>query len=136
MSQSTKMVAQYSWFIFMLTPLLTNGLLIGDNVELIQSLAADLGFSCTTVIVEDVDRINSNVKENLTKQDFPTIISEKEDMEKIFKLVKNDKNKCLNYIYLSDVQLQTFLDSITGQYHNILEESSWFLWMNNENKLG
>ena len=128
-----KMVAHYSWLVFMLTPFLANGLLTGDNVELIQSLAADLGFSCITVIVEDVDKININVKEKLTKQDFPAIISKMEDLEKIFKLVKIAKNNCLNFIYLSDGQLQAFLDSITSRYPNVLEESSWFLWMNNEN---
>ena len=49
-----KMVAQYSCLVFMLTLFLTNGFLTGDNVELIQSLAADLGFACITVEVEDV----------------------------------------------------------------------------------
>ena len=133
MFQSRKMVAQYSCIGLLLTPFLTNALLTVDNVELIHSLAADLGISCITVIVEDVDRITINVKRKLTTQDFPTIITGMEDFEKIGKLVKKDKNKCLHFVFLSDVQLQRFLDSITDQYSRILEESSWILWKNNEN---
>ena len=57
--------------------------------------------------MEDVDRININVKKKLTKQDFPTIISELEYLEKIFMLVKNEENKCLHFIYLINVQLLT-----------------------------
>ena len=133
MFQSRKMLAQYSWLVLLLTPLLTNALLTVENVELIHSLAAHLAFSCISVIVEDVDRIHINVKGKLTKQEFPTIITGMEDLEKIGKLVKKDRNKCLHFVLLSGVQLQRFLDSITDQYSRILEESSWILWKNNEN---
>ena len=101
MFQSRKMLAQYSWLVLLLTPLLTNALLTVDNVELIHSLAAHLGFSCISVIVEDVDRIHINVKGKLTKQEFPTIITGMEDLEKIGKLVKKDRNKCLHFVFLS-----------------------------------
>ena len=110
------MLVQYSCLILLIKPCLTNGLMLAeDNIQLVQSLAADLGFTCITVIVEDVDRININVWEKLTKQDFFAIISELEDLEKIFKLAKNDRNKCLHFVFLSDVQLQSFLDTITRQ---------------------
>ena len=91
MFQSRKMVAQYSWLVLLLINFLTNALLTVDNVELIYSLAAHLGFSCISVIVEDVDRINIKVRGKLTKHDFSTIITELEDLEKIFTLVGKDK---------------------------------------------
>ena len=65
------MLAQYLCLVLLLPPFLTIGLmLIDDNVELIHSLAADLGCTCITVIVEDVDKINIKVRKNLNKQDF------------------------------------------------------------------
>ena len=62
-----------------------------DNVELIHLLAADLGFTSISVIVEVVDIINIKVRGKLTKHDFSTIITELEDLEKIFTLVGKDK---------------------------------------------
>ena len=102
------MQGQHIFLAFMLTPILTGGLLTLNNVEMMQTLATNLRVKCITVIVESVDTIHINEKKELTKH-FPTVVTEFEDFEKISKLMKKDHNTCLNFIFTNNVNWQQFM---------------------------
>ena len=112
------MQGQNLFLVCMFMPILTCGLLTLNNVEMMQTLAANLRVTCITVIVESVDMIHINEKKELTKH-FPTVVTEFEDFEKISKLMKKDHNTCLNFIFTNNVNRQQFIDSLASEYSRI-----------------
>ena len=120
------MFVQGLCFVLLFTPL---GCRI--NVELIQRLADELSFTCITVIVENVDEITMR-GETILMKTIPTVVLDLDDLEKINKLVKKGKKKCLNFVITSNFKLQVFLSSLTGKYSTILEDSTWYFWQSNE----
>ena len=110
------MLVQGIWFILLLTPLRYQ-----LTFELIQRLADELSFTCITVLIENLDNITMRGETNLMKT-IPTIVSNLENLEKIYKLVKKDNNKCLNLFFTSNLKLEVFLNSLTGNYSTLLED--------------
>ena len=96
-----KMLGICKYFVFIFSPFCIGGNFTLNNTQVMQTLAMSLGFSCLTVIVENVDRIDIKEMDALTRF-FPTVISGSEDLEKVSKLVKKDRNKCLNFAFISN----------------------------------
>ena len=104
------MQTQNLLLVFMITPIITMGVLTLNNVEMMRTLAADLRVTCITVIVESAYRIHINEKKKLTNYFHPTVVAEFEDFEKISKLMKKDQNRCLNFIFINNKNLHQFID--------------------------
>ena len=125
------MLIQYLCLVLLFTPKLYNGMLTLNNVKLIKELAEDLRFTCIMVIFESVDEIINTYEINLMKS-IPTVFSELDDLEKIYILVKKEKNICVNFSFIRNVKLQVFLRSLSGKYSTIFVDSTWYFWQSIE----
>lgn len=104
-------------------------ILTRPRLEMINTIAMDLGFTCVTLVVEEVDRIGMGERKQLSKINLPLVIFEMDDIEELFNLKGNDDIKCISFVFLERFILQTFLNFLTDDYHGQLEMTSWFLWM-------
>ena len=121
------MLVHLSNFISILSTSGISGLsLSSDTIELIYNITADLGYTCITVIVENIDGMEEREKQKLVEKLLPILLLKSDDLEELLKLVNKDKYECLYFTFLADIMLQAFLNSMTGPYSEILDEP-WFL---------
>ena len=118
--------------VFMFGLVITDGqLLTLRKIDLMHTLAKDLGSECITVIMEKDVLGGINEKRMLMKGYIPTVLLDLNNSEALVNITKKNKNKCLSFTIISEDLIQSFLTKITKTDKKILRDTTWFLWINN-----
>ena len=116
-----------------LIPIASSGILTRARLEMVNIIAMRMGFTCVTIVVEEVDRIGLRERKELMKISLPLVIFEMDDIEELFALKGNDDIKCISFVFLEEFRLEKFLDLLIDDFSDQLETTNWFIWINNVN---
>ena len=94
------------------------------TLGVISAIADEMAFHCVIVVTEKDANVNKLIKENIVRS-----VVEPSDQKIIRHLLKDSTHKCTWFVFLNDLEVAQFLNTMMFEVKDLFN-TSWYILMN------